>query len=504
MLLKKNPKLEELQQLEDEVYLKDCLPHLFGMKLYPWAYDYIESENRMNYLCAANQISKSSTNIRKCIKWATEPEGWKRWPSRPTQFWYMYPSQRVATSEFHEKWVKEWLPRGEFKDHPVYGWKEDIQQKQIVCIRFNSGVTVYFKSYQQSETNLQTSSVHAIFADEEMPEDLYSEIIVRTSGATIQGHFHMVFTATIGQEFWREVIEEKGHKERFPEAAKWQISMYDCLSYRDGSQSPWTLEKIEEQKKRCKSDAEIQRRIYGRFVLDEGLKYESYSKRRNFVAPYKIPGDWLHFVGIDVGSGGAKGHPGAICFVAVRPDFKKGAVYNGWRGDGIDTTAGDIYMKFRMLKGAANFIGQYYDWQSKDFYNIQNRLGDSFQPAEKSHEIGEQVLNVLFKNAMLDIFDTQELRKLDQELASLKRDTRKTAAKDDFTDALRYSVTKIPWDFSVLTGDDQAVAAVKAAETVTCPRERSRLGLDRQDFQESLDVYASEIDEANSLMDYDW
>lgn len=502
--LTREEKLKKIQELERQAYLVEGLPHLFGRKLYKWASAYIESSNRMNLMCAANQISKSSTNIRKCIKWATSPELWpKLWPSTPKQFWYMYPSQVVASQEFAEKWVKEWLPRGDFKDHPVYGWVADIQQKKIVAIRFNSGVTVYFRSYEMKPVNLQTSSVHAIFADEEMPEHLYSEIIVRTSGADILGHFHMVFTATLGQEFWRQAIEGQASEERFPDAFKQQISMYDCQKYMDGSPGPWTTELIEAQKRRCKSQAEIDRRIYGKFVLDEGLKYPAYSGK-NYVEPYEIPHDWLRFSGVDVGSGGKSGHPAAIVFVAVRPDFKKGVAYMGWRGDGIDTTAGDILQHYRIMRGKVQMTRQFYDWQSKDFWNIATRIGEAFEPAEKSHAIGEQMLNVLFKNRMLDIFVSPELRKLHGELKSLKQGEAKTKSKDDLIDALRYAITKIPWDFSCL--DEVVPANQKLSlnlETLD-PRMRSRLGLDREEFKESLDNYQAEFDEANDLMGYDW
>jgi hypothetical protein len=179
---------ERIRLLEQQKSMEEGLPHLYGWPWYQWAWDFFSSTNRFNLLCAANQISKSSTQIRKCIHWATAVDLWpKLWKSRPTQFWYFYPTFDVATSEFHEKWKKEFLPRGEWKDHPVYGWKEEIRNKQIYAIYFNSGVTVYFKSYEQKAENLQTASVYAMFCDEEVPEDLYPEIVSRISAATIRG-----------------------------------------------------------------------------------------------------------------------------------------------------------------------------------------------------------------------------------------------------------------------------------------------------------------------------
>lgn len=67
--------------------------------------------------------------------------------------------------------------------------------------------------------------------------------------------------------------------------------------------------------------------------------------------------------------------------------------------------------------------------------------------ADKSHETGSSVLNVLFKNESLQIFDTLELQGLVEELISLKVSTPKNKAKDDFTDGLRYACSRIPFDW---------------------------------------------------------
>jgi hypothetical protein len=98
-------------------------------------------------------------------------------------------------------------------------------------------------------------------------------------------------------------------------------------------------------------------------------------------------------------------------------------------------------------------VVQKYDQAAKDFHTIAERAGESFLPAEKSHDVGEATVNTLFKNDMLVIFDDPELQKLGTELTSLMRSTSKKHAKDDFADALRYCVVSIPWDWSALRGE---------------------------------------------------
>jgi len=444
--LKKQLLEREKQRLMDE------LPHLYGWPWYPWAKEFFLSANRINLMCAANQISKSSTQIRKCLDWATNQPKWpKLWGRSPNQFWYLYPSKDVATAEFETKWLPEFMPRGIQKNSIYYGWTAEYDGKHIKAIHFNSGVRIYFKTYAQDPKTLQSGSVYAIFCDEELPEHLYDELKFRLAGT--RGYFHMVFTATLGQELWWRAMEAIGTDvEVFPQAFKQTISMYDCLLYEDNTVSPWNVDRIREEEASCKSQAEINRRIHGRFVKEDGRKYHGFDPVKHYVKPFDIPKDWIKLVGVDIGSGGQNNHPSAIVFLATNPGYTKGYIYKGWRGDGIQTTSGDVYEKFLELKGdTESFMRKVYDYSAADFGTITGRLGDSWSRANKSHELGEDIINTLLKNDALFVFDTDELRKLGTEMLTLQRSTPKTKAKDDFCDGMRYPVVEVPWNFPVIT-----------------------------------------------------
>ena len=60
------------------------------------------------------------------------------------------------------------------------------------------------------------------------------------------------------------------------------------------------------------------------------------------------------------------------------------------------------------------------------------------------------MLNTLFKNRILDIFNDPELSKLVDELCNLHADTPKKDAIDDFIDGMRYATTRIPWDWTAV------------------------------------------------------
>lgn len=429
------------------------LPHRYQWDWYAWAWDFYKSTNKMNLLCAANQISKSSTQIRKCIEWSGNPALWPGlWKTKPVQFWYLYPDGATATSEFDTKWVPDFMPRGAYQDHPTYGWRLQRGEKRVVdYIQFNSGVRVYFKYYTQAVKNLQAGSPHAIFCDEELPTELFPELSARLYAT--DGYFHMVFTATLNQDFWRLAIEGDGEMEKFPDAFKQQVSMRDCLTYRSGKPGGFTEERIRQIEAGCHSQAERMRRVDGRFITETGRKYAQYDVLRHLKKPFDVPGDWKRYCAVDIGSGGTA-HPPAISFVAVRPDYRFAVVYKGWRGDdGKDWTNGDTFLKFLEMRGKDLLVLQKFDQQAKDFKTIAERAGETFLPSDKSHERGEDVINTLFKHDMLVVFDTEELAKLSGELTSLMKSTPKKKAKDDFCDSMRYAVVDIPWDWSAIRGD---------------------------------------------------
>lgn len=496
---------EELRLLERKIALQKGLPHLHGWKFYNWSREFFDSRNHECFISAANQISKSSTQIRKVIHWATATDLWPElWVNQPRQFWYLYPTRDVCHVEWVKKWKPEFMPRGEFEQHPVYGWKAEYYHNRIFAIHFNSGVSVYFKTYGQDVQDLQTGTVSYLALDEETPEELMGELLMRL--AATNGYISGVFTPTLGQEYWRQVIEVRGTMERFPSALKLQVSMFDCLQYEDGSKSPWTLEQIHRAINSCKNDAEIQRRVYGKFIVDEGLKYASFSRTKNVKPGHPLPKNWNIFVGADPGSGG-ENHPAAIAFVAVSPDWKQGRVFRGWRGDGVVTTVSDVVEKVIELSKDLHDrpVQVFYDWASRDFFNIATQMGLQVQPAEKSHVIGEQVVNVLFKNEMLAIYDYPELDPLCVELSNLKSKTAKTKAKDDFCDALRYAVSRIPWDWSAIRSD-LPITVKERALTAEARAEQEYLR-DRRQFaspteQAEANTIDQELEAWNELMEF--
>ena len=448
-------KIKEVEELERLIMLKDSLPHLHGFPWYAWAKDFFDTDNRAAFLCAANQVSKSSSQIRRVIDFATDTKKWKeRWPDllpgqKPNQFWVFYPTADVWQTEFESKWEPDFMPRGPYKDHPIYGWKPVYEKNIIKKIEFNNGITIYCKTYSQKISDLQSGSCHYIGLDEEAPAEYMPEITARLRATN--GYLSAVFTATKGQEFWRRVMEPKNKDEElFPEAFKRTVSLYDSQEYIDGTKSRWTNERIKRVIAECATDADVQRRVFGRFIKSDGLKFESFDLERNMTPKAPIQKSYGIFAAVDPGSGGKSGHPSAILFLAVRPDYREGIFFRAWRGDGIPTANSDILQKYRELKGSMLMMGSVYDYKDKDFFLVASSQGESFSMAKKARDEGFGLVNTLLKNGMIKIqAGDPELDKLVGEFMSLPAvtDSRKKDT-DDLSDCARYVCMSVPWDFS--------------------------------------------------------
>ena len=505
--------VSDVLELERLVNMRDELPHLYGFPWYKWAKEFFDNTDRAAFLTAANQVSKSATMARKCINLATEPSLWKKiWPGllknqKPNSFWYFYPTQETWQHEYETKWKPDYLPRGQFIDHPQYGWTPRFDKGMIKKIEFNSGIVLSCKSYSQKKSDLQTGTVWSLFLDEECPTDLLPELQarIRAAGST-GGILNSVFTATKGQEYWRRVMEPNNKEEEiYPNAHKRTVSLYDCQTYIDGTKSKWSDERINEVIAECGTDAEVQRRVFGRFVKSENLKYESFDIQRNMMTPQAIDPMWGIFAGVDPGSGGKSGHPAAIIFVAVNPLYTEGWVFKGWRGDNISTANPDILKKFRELKGDMMTMSQVYDYKDKDFYLVSISEGESFIPANKARDEGAGVLNSLFKNGMLKIFrNDPELDKLVGELLTLDNNPDKRKAKDDLIDSLRYCCMSIPFSFAHIKSQPLSTNGVDGPdERSDEQRSNDELLSLRKDFLHKKhnidDSYESEIEFFNEL-----
>jgi hypothetical protein len=451
-------KLAKLEALEHEIELRRRLPHRYSMKFFPWQREWFDCREKVQVLTAANQVGKSLCMMRKTIECAINQELWMQMlpesGERSKTLWYLYPTREMAMAEFNDKW-RPMLPP---KDDPEYGWTLIKPDKASPIVTFDHiGSSIHFKTYSQGATYLQAGSVGFLAADEELPEELIPELQSRV--AATNGYMVFGFTATLGQQIWKSIVEERT---MWPDAWVRQISLYDCLEYEDGSPTMWTHERIKARIDQCTTKAEVQRRVFGKFVKDEGLRFPQFDREIHLAPEHPVPKDWEVWSGVDYGSGGERGHPASIVFTAVSPDYRQARVIRSWRGDKIATTAEDIIDTWEEMKSTIHnrVVATYYDYAAADLGMIAERRGLPWMRADKSRDSGNSVLAALLKSKAIKFYIPHEGSvvpsiylegfKLAQELESLGQKVDKVRDKDDLCDAARYSIVKIP--FAIRSG----------------------------------------------------
>ena len=100
--------------------------------------------------------------------------------------------------------------------------------------------------------------------------------------------------------------------------------------------------------------------------------------------------------------------------------------------------------------------GCFYDGAVRDFFLLANQRGQFFKPAKKQKIEGADHVNTLFRLNMLCLnMNDPEMYKLKEELMSVPseetvRRSGKSSVRNDLTDALRYCVIGIPWQFTAV------------------------------------------------------
>lgn len=454
-ILQRKVELERQKQ-----HIIDSLPHLHGFDWYPYQKEFLSVHKEIQVLCCANQLGKTTILLAKLVNLATDLKLWKKyWEKPPVTFIYMLPNQKLHDEAARTKWESV-LPRNEYKKHPIYGWEWVRRGKSYLGIEFNSGVKILFWSFGMSNTNRQSISASVVAFDEEPDAEIIPEVHTRTSAIRIAqgnrknawGGFKIfAFTPTKSQNFFREVLEETGRKERWPvsDGNVWKkcVSLYDCQKHVSGKKSIWTRRKIDKIKKTLPTEAEIKRRVYGRFQASEDLVYPQYSREKNNIDFIPALPGYLYYAGIDYGSGGTA-HPSAIAFVAVNKAYNKGYVTDVWIGDnGELTTCSDVIEKYKSMIRGRTIVQAFYDWGAKDLHTFAMRAGLNLNKANKDHKIGEDLLNALFKNRMLWICDTDyHTNVTSTQFTTFVKKKNVKKEFDDGIDAVRYAISSIPWD----------------------------------------------------------
>jgi phage terminase large subunit-like protein len=259
--------------------------------------EFHENPSRNRWVFGGNRTGKTECGAVEAVLWATRRtcEGWvvslSRAMSRDiTQakiLKYLDKSQIVETVMYQGR-----------KGSPEYGVIDFIMVKAA-----DGGLSkIAFKSCEQGREKFQGTGLDFIWFDEEPPEDIYEECLIRTLDKE-------------GSCVWATMTPLKGktwvYDKIYLDASGDISTMF--MSWED---NPYLLPaEIKKMQSALSSDA-LESRKYGRFMEGTGLVFSEFCADTNVINPFDIPKGWYTCVSIDPGYTS----PTAVLWLAVDDD----------------------------------------------------------------------------------------------------------------------------------------------------------------------------------------
>lgn len=396
---------------------------------------------RERLLMAANQVGKTwSAGFEVAMHVTGEYPSWwtgRRW-DRPVTVWVASETmevsrdaaQRILLGRASERGTGA-IPGDKIEQLAPYPNVKDAVT--MVKVKHSSGGTsqINFKSYDQGRTKFQGDSIDIGWADEEPPEDIYSEMLTRTNAT--YGMVMVTFTPLLGMSR----VVQRFNNERSDDRAVVSMTIDDALHY------------TPEQRARIIAsypEHEREARTMGLPMLGEGAVFPIARSKVEYDASEIQPQKhWTRIAGIDFGWD----HPTALAWIAWDRDADVIYVYDAY----AQSKETPVFHS-AAIKSKGDWIPVAWPHDG-----LQHDKGSGIQLAEQYRNQG---VNMLFEKAtfedgsngveaglseMLDRMRTGRL-KIAKHLEALwneirsyhRKDGKVVKEMDDIISALRYAI----------------------------------------------------------------
>ncbi|MBO5924728.1 MAG: terminase family protein [Clostridia bacterium] len=151
---------------------------------------------------------------------------------------------------------------------------------------FGTTSTISFKSCEAGREKFQGASLDYVWFDEEPPEDIYDECVMRVLDRS--GDIYCTMTPLKGLTWVHDRIYLSQSEDI------WYISM-------EWADNPYLDPRDVERLTKSMSQADLDSRRYGRFRSEHGLVYPEFDPAIHVIDPFDVPKDWYDNISIDPG-----------------------------------------------------------------------------------------------------------------------------------------------------------------------------------------------------------
>ena len=246
-----------------------------------------KSRAKIRFAFGGNRSGKSVSAHAEAIKLAMGIHEHKKDFPVPNHGWIVsidFPTSRDVSALL----VHQYLPKS-------YILKWD-RQNHVIFLK--NGSTIGFKSCDSGVEKFQGTSKHWILFDEEPPESIFKECLMRTIDT--KGKIICAMTPTNGMTWTYDNIYEQRNSD--PDI--------DCFMYDTYNNKYLESESLKKLEKMFPSE-EREMRFHGKFIQLSGLIFKEYNSDIHIIDPFEIPTgwNWTRFRSIDHGQNNPTGVP---------------------------------------------------------------------------------------------------------------------------------------------------------------------------------------------------
>lgn len=208
--------LARLKKLDDEEEAKYCLrkfrkifipieetAHKLGKPSKAKQADFLKDKSKIVALICANRSGKTQAGAVKFIDTCLE------YPK--DESWVLTETHELQRASVQPK-ILEYLKPEDIKTY-VNGLKaiKYLDRYTISIIELKNGHRIVFKSYEQGRERLQAAKLRQAWFDEEPPEDVFDEVLTRTTD--LGGQVLLTFTPLLGMTWsYKEILKKADGK----------------------------------------------------------------------------------------------------------------------------------------------------------------------------------------------------------------------------------------------------------------------------------------------------
>lgn len=237
-----------------------------------------------------NRSGKTTGGVCEDIWYAKGEHPFKRIPEAPNAI-------RVCASDFNVGHGQVLIPELARWCPPsllINGSWEDSYKKEPPELHFSNHSYIEFKSYEQAKVKFAGTSRDLIHHDEEPPQDIYKENLMRIIDC--KGRMTLTMTPVEGMTWTYDDIYHKGKpSNEDPPDPMYHVIEADMLD------NPYIGEVEAQMVLSGLNNEERKARKSGKYVMLGGLMYPSFSEQIHVINDFQIPANWDVYASMDHG-----------------------------------------------------------------------------------------------------------------------------------------------------------------------------------------------------------